>query len=51
ASGTVWKIYDMNILGVWLVETYRGQFAQEINTNGVDGLIKSLADKNKSAKK
>jgi phospholipid transport system substrate-binding protein len=51
ASGTAWKIYDMNILGVWLVETYRGQFAQEINTSGVDGLIKSLADKNKSAKK
>jgi phospholipid transport system substrate-binding protein len=51
ASGTAWKIYDMNILSVWLVETYRGQFAQEINTNGVDGLIKSLADKNKSAKK
>jgi phospholipid transport system substrate-binding protein len=51
ASGTAWKIYDMNVLGVWLVETYRGQFAQEINTNGVDGLIKSLADKNKGVKK
>lgn len=51
ANGTVWKIYDMNILGVWLVETYRGQFAQEINSNGLDGLIKSLTDKNKSAKK
>lgn len=51
ASGTAWKIYDMNILGVWLVETYRGQFAQEINTSGIDGLIRSLADKNKSAKK
>lgn len=51
ASGTAWKIYDMNILGVWLVETYRGQFAQEINTSGVDGLIKLLAEKNKNAKK
>lgn len=51
ASGAAWKIYDMNILGVWLVETYRGQFAQEINTNGVDGLIKLLAEKNKNAKK
>jgi phospholipid transport system substrate-binding protein len=51
SSGTAWKIYDMNILGVWLVETYRGQFAQEINTNGIDGLIKSLAEKNKGAKK
>jgi phospholipid transport system substrate-binding protein len=51
ASGTAWKIYDINILGVWLVETYRGQFAQEINTNGVDGLIKLLTEKNKSTKK
>jgi phospholipid transport system substrate-binding protein len=51
ASGSAWKIYDMNILGVWLVETYRGQFSQEINANGVDGLIKLLAEKNKGAKK
>jgi phospholipid transport system substrate-binding protein len=50
-AASVWKIYDINILGVWLVETYRGQFSQEINANGVDGLIKSLAEKNKSAKK
>jgi phospholipid transport system substrate-binding protein len=51
ASGTVWKIYDINVLSVWLVETYRGQFAQEVNANGIDGLIKSLAEKNKSVKK
>ena len=51
ASGTAWKIYDLNISGVWLVETYRGQFAQEINASGVDGLIKLLAEKNKNAKK
>jgi phospholipid transport system substrate-binding protein len=50
-SASVWKIYDINILGVWLVETYRGQFSQEINANGVDGLIKLLAEKNKSVKK
>src|SRR6187402_1404940 len=37
ASG--WKIYDVNVLGVWLVENYRNSFAQEIGTNGVDGLI------------
>jgi phospholipid transport system substrate-binding protein len=47
----VWKIYDINILGVWLVETYRGQFAQEINANGVDGLIKLLTERNKGVKK
>jgi phospholipid transport system substrate-binding protein len=45
--GTGWKIYDLNVLGVWLVETYRTQFAQEINAKGIDGLIASLADRNK----
>ena len=45
---TGWKIYDLNVLGVWLVETYRTQFAQEINKNGVDGLIASLAQRNKT---
>lgn len=43
-----WKIYDVNVLGVWLVETYRNQFAQEINARGIDGLIQSLVDKNKA---
>ena len=47
-TATGWKIYDMNVLGVWLVETYRTQFAQEINAKGVDGLIASLAQRNKS---
>lgn len=42
-----WKIYDVNILGVWLVENYKSQFASEINANGVDGLIKTLADRNR----
>ena len=43
-----WKIYDLNVLGVWLVETYRTQFAQEISTKGIDGLISSLSERNKS---
>ena len=43
-----WKIYDLNVLGVWLVETYRTQFSQEINAKGVDGLIASLAQRNKA---
>jgi phospholipid transport system substrate-binding protein len=43
-----WKIYDLNVLGVWLVETYRTQFAQEINTKGIDGLIATLAQRNKA---
>ena len=53
-SGAGWKIYNLNVLGVWLVETYRSQFAQEINAKGIDGLITALADRNKanaSAKK
>ncbi len=43
-----WKVYDLNVLGIWLVETYRGQFSQEINTKGLDGLIASLAQRNRS---
>ena len=43
-----WKIYDLNVASIWLVETYRSQFSQEINANGVDGLIKKLAERNKS---
>ncbi len=42
-----WKAYDVNILGVWLVDNYRNQFSQEIAAKGIDGLIKSLSDKNK----
>jgi phospholipid transport system substrate-binding protein len=44
-----WKIYDVNVLGVWLVETYRSSFAQEIGTNGIDGLITKLGERNKTA--
>jgi len=43
-----WKIYNINVLGVWLVETYRTQFAQQINAKGIDGLIDVLAARNKS---
>jgi len=42
-----WKIYDVNVLGVWLVETYRTQFAQEVSTGGIEGLIRSLSEKNR----
>jgi phospholipid transport system substrate-binding protein len=47
-EGAGWKIYNLNVLGVWLVETYRSQFAQEINAKGVDGLIATLAERNRS---
>ena len=43
-----WKVYDLNVLGVWLVDTYRTQFAQEINARGIDGLIAALAERNRS---
>ena len=42
-----WKIVDVNILGAWLVQTYRNSFAAEIQKGGIDGLIKTLAERNK----
>lgn len=50
-DGAGWRIYNLNVLGVWLVETYKSQFSQEINAKGVDGLIESLAARNKSNSK
>ena len=47
-QGAGWKIYNLNVLGVWLVETYRSQFAQEITAKGLDGLITALTERNKS---
>mgnify|MGYP001005594440 CR=1 FL=1 len=47
-EGAGWKIYNLNVLGVWLVETYRGQFAPEVNARGVDGLIQALVARNKT---
>ncbi len=49
--GSDWKIYDVNVLGVWLVEQYKSSFAQEIGSVGIDGLITKLADRNKAAAK
>ena len=46
ASG--WKVYDFNVLGLWMVEHYRAQFAQIISARGIDGLIGVLIEKNKS---
>ena len=42
-----WKIYDVNILGAWLVETYKSSFATEISKGGINGLIKTLSDRNR----
>jgi phospholipid transport system substrate-binding protein len=47
-EGAGWMIFDLNVLGVWLIENYRTQFTKEINTGGIDALIASLAARNKS---
>jgi len=44
-----WKIYDVNVLGIWLADQYKNSFAQEIGANGIDGLIKMLTEKNQKA--
>jgi phospholipid transport system substrate-binding protein len=44
-----WKIYDVNVLGIWLVDNYRSSFAQEISAGGIDGLIAKLVERNKAA--
>ena len=49
AAAGSWKIYDVNVLGVWLVENYRNSFSQEISNGGIDGLIGKLEARNKSA--
>ena len=40
-----WKVYDLNVEGIWLIQNYRNQFASEINRSGIDGLIAALNTK------
>ena len=47
-QGSGWKIYDLNVLGVWLVANYRPQFAEQINRAGIDGLVAALAERNRA---
>lgn len=47
-SGSEWKVYDVSVAGISLVTNYRQQFAEEVQRNGVDGLIKMLQEKNRS---
>lgn len=47
-QGSGWRIYNINVLGVWLVETYKSQFGPEINAKGIDGLIAMLTERNKA---
>ncbi len=46
-----WKIIDVNVGGIWLVQNYRSQFAGEITKGGIDGLITTLVERNKAAAK
>ncbi len=50
-EGAGWLIYDLNVLGIWLIENYKSQFTKEINNGGLDGLINSLSERNKSNNK
>ena len=50
-SADGWKVFDVTVEGVSLVTSYRGSFADQIQQNGVEGLIKALADKNQDASK
>ena len=45
---SAWKVYDVTVAGISLVTNYRDQFAQEVRNGGVDGLIATVAAKNKS---
>ena len=51
ADAPAWKIIDVNVGGLWLVQNYRSQFAQELTKGGVDGLIAALVERNKAATK
>lgn len=42
-----WKIYDLNVEGIWLIQNYRSQFSQQIAQSGIDGLISALNQKNR----
>jgi phospholipid transport system substrate-binding protein len=50
-AGEVWKIIDVNVGGIWLVQNYRSQFATELGKGGIDGLINTLTERNKAAAK
>lgn len=47
-AGEGWKIYDVNVGGFWVVEAYKGQFAKDLSSGGLDALIARLAEKNKA---
>lgn len=42
-----WRVYDLSVLGLWLIDSYRNQFRPLLNSSGIDGLIVALQNKNK----
>ena len=51
AADAAWKIIDVNVGGLWLVQNYRSQFATALSQGGIDGLIANLVERNKAAGK
>ncbi len=47
-TGNTWRVYDINILGAWLIESYRNQFNDQVSKGGIDGLIQFLQQRNNS---
>jgi ABC-type transporter MlaC component len=45
-TGAGWKIYDIDMMGAWMIQVYRRQFAAQLASGGIDGLIKYLAAHN-----
>ncbi|MBC8729147.1 phospholipid-binding protein MlaC [Paraburkholderia sp. UCT2] len=41
-----WRVYDINVLGAWLIQAYQQQFNEQIQQKGVDGLIQFLTQRN-----
>ncbi len=47
----LWRIVDVNVEGIWLVDNYRNQFSGVVNSSGIEGLIRELKSKNEEVKK
>ncbi len=45
-TGDGWKIYDIDMMGAWMIQVYRRQFAAQLSAGGVDGLVRYLAAHN-----
>lgn len=46
-SAQGWRVYDVSVEGIWLIQNYRNQFSTQIQQSGIDGLVKALAQRNR----